>query len=219
MASVHSILFLWTADITALAALVLLVRNRTGQIARLARIGTLMLGLHILVVICHQNQFRYGVFLLPATLPCVFVLVSEICRKCNWPRVGAAAGCVALIACMAIAIAAARKVRSEGLQFASFRATMQERAGRLGDVHYVILESDDGPHAPIAYGLYPATTMALLYEFTPAMYEQLIREFPAAYLICKDGSKLPAFYHAEAAPLWQLPPPYTQYSLYRLPPR
>jgi hypothetical protein len=214
------LVFYWPVNLTILLALLLLWRHRGAAERRLAGLTALLLLMYAGVVVCHQNQFRYGIFILPATIPCAVVLLARLGGRPALRWLVPAAGALALAAFLAIDVTSAQRIRGEAKQYAAFREAAQKYFAGLSDADHVIFEVDgSGPEITVGFAIYPRKVMALLYAFTPEVYRQIREGFPARWLIAKKDSKLLELYNASPQPEWRLPEPYSQFNLYRLPAR
>lgn len=214
--------FYWPVNLTILASLILLLRPRGPEQRRLVGITLLLLVLYGGLIVCHQNQFRYGLFVLPATMPCVFVLASQAQLRVRgatallWTSRAAVA--LALLVFLGVDTVSARLLRSEARQYAILREAVQEHLSSLHDTQHVILDGtgSNTPSLAISFAVYPRKTMIIPFNFTPQIHRQIRHGFPARWLIAERNSNLLDIYNALPQPEWRLPEPWSQLYLYRL---
>lgn len=211
------LVFYWPVNVTLLALLILLVRPRGAEQRRLAGLTLLLLGLYGGVLLCHQNQFRYSLFILPATVPCAFVILARLGQAPALQRAARVATVVALVLFLAFSAMAARRLRAEAQQSAAFCEAVKAHFAELPDTQHVIVDARGCPvDLHLGFALYPRLVMIFVLPHEPDVYRQIRRRFPSRWLIAEKGSGLLQIYNADLQSEWRLPEPFSEFSLYRI---
>ena len=202
--------------VNLLLAMWLALKVRSRQWNLLDSAAAAMVVIHFLTILVFQNQPRYALPLLPALIPAA---VSAAREAGGFDRKMAAQAVIGILVLAVLGSGAllVRTLRRDALQETVARtALLAALKGPVSASDRVMVEAD-GSYILMAYVLRPNPVLLVRDDYTAAQYEQLVRNFAARWLLCRDRSPMLASIHGRVPVPLRLAPPFQNLVLVELP--
>ncbi|MBT7171609.1 MAG: hypothetical protein HN909_07555 [Phycisphaerales bacterium] len=171
-----------------------LLRQRGNRPARRVLLATgVFVALFVGLVVLHQNQFRYSIFILPGVLLCCALVAGRWMESSRARRWVCGVVLVGLAGFVSVNVAAARHLRREGIKSRAAIAELRETVSHIPADEHILLETPgSGADLPLARALYPRPCMFVRVDrLTSEQIRELIETFKPTVLFARRGGKLP----------------------------